>query len=88
MLEETDAASFISFLVRKELGSDLGLDNVRCFPTGSPCCSGQISRRSLDTRSYLEVLLKRRVRTLHFNGNQNAVGRRRGSDILEWTDPE
>jgi hypothetical protein len=52
--------------MQDRLGNDLGLDIVRYFPTRSPCCSGQITRESLDTLRYREVSPKRRVRTLLF----------------------
>jgi carboxypeptidase C (cathepsin A) len=44
---------------------------------------------SFDTGHYVEALFKRGVRTLYFNGNQDAVCNWRGTerwlDELEWT---
>jgi len=76
--------------VQDRLGADPGARNFSILSYEvAELFVGNNDMWSFDTGHYVEALLERGVRTLYFNGNQDAVCNWRGTerwlDELEWT---
>ena len=89
-----NSSHLVHFLNEPDVQDRLGVDpEARNFSILSyevtELFVGNLDMWSFDTGHYVEALLERGVRTLYFNGNQDAVCNWRGTerwlDELEWT---